>query len=167
MASSSSDHAAAARASIRVLAQYFREDVSQRVPALVPFPRIVPAEEDVFFILIKEMPWGDTASMIRSGEASMIFHVAEDGEHISDIHLARIMVKLVRKEQIKFHEKMQNVHSLIMQLRSLIFEKVGKLYEIGKGFTCFNCKDTHLKVFIDRRAFNSLCGELSARICLI
>ena len=100
--------------------------------------------------------------MIRSGEASMIFHVAEDGEHISDIHLARIMVKLVRKEQIKFHEKMQNVHSLIMQLPSLIFEKVGKLYEIGKGFTSFNCKDTHLKVFIDRRAFNSLCGELLA-----
>ena len=167
MASSSSDHAAAAPASIRVLAKGFREDVSQLVPALVPFPRIVPAKVDAFFILIKEMPWGDSASMIRRGEASIIFHVAEDGEHISDIHLARIMVKLVRQEEIKFHEKVQNVHSFIMQTPSLLFEKVGKLHEIGKGFTCLNCKDTHLKVFIDRRAFNSLCGELSARICLI
>ena len=80
----------------------------------MPLPRIVPAEEDALFILIKEMPWGDTASMIRSGEASMIFHVAEDGEHISDIHLARIMVKLARQEEIQFHEKVQNVHSFIM-----------------------------------------------------
>ena len=32
---------------------------------------------------------------------------------------------------------------------SLLFEKVGKLGDVGKGFLCFNCKDTpYLKVFV-------------------
>ncbi len=101
--------------------------------------------------------------MIRSGEASMIFHVDKDEEHVSDIHLARITVKLVRKKQIKFHEQMQNAHSLIMQLPSLIFEKVGKLYELARASHASTVRTLILWCLSIGELSKSLCGELLAR----
>ena len=146
MASSSSDHAAAVAAAATAAAAH---------PALAApaVPLHAPSLQDVFFVLLKDMKWGSRAhalvdehtATVRSSDATLM--VCPAPEPLCDAHLASTCVKLARGYKVRVDGVSPQCYSF--DAPSLLFEKVGKLGNIGKGFVRFNCKDTHyLKVFV-------------------
>ena len=89
----------------------------------------------------------DTA-IFKSCEATLIMYpVLSTTEPLCDAHLASTCVKLARGRKVQVDGVRPQCYSF--DAPSLLFEKVGKLGDIGKGFVCLNCKDTHyLKVFV-------------------
>ena len=68
-------------------------------------------------------------------------------EPLCDAHLAKKCLRLARGQRAQVDGVPQ---TFFFDAPSLLFESsVEKLGELGKGFVCFNCKDTHyLKVFV-------------------
>ena len=115
------------------------------------FEFAAPAEpssiQDVFFVLLLDMQWGSQsiapvnmgAAIVKSSDASLMMYPAV--EPLCDAHLAKKCLKLARGQRVKVKGVPQ---TYFFDAPSLLFESsVGKLGELGKGFVCFNCKDTH------------------------
>ena len=115
------------------------------------FEFAAPAEpssiQDVFFVLLLDMQWGSQsiapvnmgAAIVKSSDASLMMYPAV--EPLCDAHLAKKCLKLARGQRVKIEGAPQ---TYFFDAPSLLFESsVGKLGELGKGFVCFNCKDTH------------------------
>ena len=115
------------------------------------FEFAAPAEplsiQDVFCVLLLDMKWGSQsiapvnmgAAVVRSSDASLMMYPAS--EPLCDAQLAKTCLKLARGQRAKVTGVPQ---TYFFDAPSLLFESsVGKLGELGKGFVCFNCKDTH------------------------
>ena len=101
---------------------------------------------DVFFILLLDMQWGSQtivpvnngAAVVKSSDAKLLMCPAV--EQLCDAHLAKKCLKLARGHRVRIEGAPQ---TYFFDAPSLLFESsVGKLGELGRGFVCFNCKDT-------------------------
>ena len=102
---------------------------------------------DVFFILLLDMQWGSQtivpvnngAAVIKKTDAKLLMCPAV--EQLCDADLAIKCLKLAKGQQVAVKGVPQ---TYFFDAPSLLFESsVGKLGELGTGFVCFNCKDTH------------------------
>ena len=110
-------------------------------------PAEPPLIWDVFFILLLDMQWGsqsiapvnEGAAIVKSSDASLKMYPAV--EPLCDADLAMKCLKLAKGQRVAVKGVPQ---TYFFDAPSLLFESsVGKLGELGKGFVCFNCKDTH------------------------
>ena len=118
-------------------------------------PPSAAADEDAatqhFFVMLKDSAWGAPTQTQIAPNLCIQQHVQcivclYKGDDISDVHLARNMAPHARGEAVLVPGG--GPGCVIVQRDSNIFEENGMCEEIGRGFSCFGCKDLFI-IIID------------------
>ena len=106
-----------------------------------------------FFVMLKSSEWRAATQIQIAPNLIIQKHVQcviclYKGYDMSDVHLARNMVPLARGDAVVVPGGAPGC--LIVQRDSNIFEEEGLCQEIGRGFSCFGCKDLFIIIMEGR-----------------